>query len=217
MARDLSTAMQTALSADLVRPILLIEALFDVNATLSTAPLYLWNGIGNLSYGGNTYGGAGTLLSIGSVSEKTDMSATGATVVLSGIEGSILQIARDAEYQGRELTIRMGALDDNGDIIADPIIIFSGFMDTMSIGESGETSTISVTVENKLIAFDRTKVGRYTDQDQKMRVPGDVGLEYVTAIQDKQIFWGRIGSSSATGGYVTGTGGGRNQETFVKF
>lgn len=216
MARTLSGGMTSAFTADVVRPILLIDAMFDTNATLGTAPLYLWNGVGNLNYDNKTYGGAGTLLSVGAVSEKTDLTATGVSVVLSGIQGSILQTARDAEYQGRALTIKVGALDANGDIIADPIVLFSGFMDTMSIGENGQTSSISVNVENRLVAFERSKIGRYTNQDQRSRVPGDKGLEYVAAIQDKQIFWGRSGAVGG-GGYITGGNGGRNQETFVQF
>ena len=58
-------------------------------------------------------------------------------------------------------------------------------MDTMTIAESGEYSTISISAENKLIALERSKVRRYTAEDQKIDHPTDKGFEFVTAIVEK--------------------------------
>jgi hypothetical protein len=71
------------------------------------------------------------------------------------------------------------------------IILFSGFMDVMTIEDNGETSTIQVSAENKLIAFQRTAVRRYTAEDQKIEHPTDKGFEFVAKIQEKEIIWGR--------------------------
>ena len=73
-------------------------------------------------------------------------------------------------------------------------------MDTMTISEAGEYSTISISVENKLIAFEKTKVRRYTAEDQKIEHPTDKGFEFVTAIVQKEIIWGRPTGSSGGGG-----------------
>jgi hypothetical protein len=54
-----------AVAAD-VRPLILVEALF--NSNVPTSYLYLWNGIGDLSWNAKTYIGAGNLLRISSVS-----------------------------------------------------------------------------------------------------------------------------------------------------
>jgi hypothetical protein len=70
-------------------------------------------------------------------------------------------------------------------------------MDTMTISESGSYSTISISVENKLVAFERTKVRRYTAEDQKIDHPTDKGFEYVTAIVEKEIIWGRPSPTSS--------------------
>jgi hypothetical protein len=107
-------------------------------------------------------------------------------------------LARDEPYQGRPLIIRLGAFDENGDLIASPVILFSGFMDIMTIADSGDTSTITVTVENKLIAFQRTAVRRYTAEDQKIEHPTDKGFEFVAKIQEKEIVWGRPSPASMT-------------------
>ena len=94
------------------------------------------------------------------------------------------------------MSVSLGAFDANGALIADPLIVFSGFMDTMTIAESGSTSTITISVENKLIAFERSRVRRYTAEDQKIDHPTDKGFEFVTAIVEKEIIWGRSTGTS---------------------
>ena len=197
MSRTLSSEMQAVATAEVVRPIYLIDMEF------TSGSVYFWSGVGNLTFNSNTYIGAGDLLSIGSVSETAELQANGATVTLTGIKQSLVTIARDEPYQGRPLTIRLGALDDSGDLVSSPVIIFSGFMDVMTIADGGETSTISISVENKLIAFERSFVRRYTSEDQKIEHPSDKGFEFVTKIQEKEIIWGRPTSASA-GSYSGG-------------
>lgn len=195
MSRTLSTAMQAVATAELVRPIYLVDLEF------ASGSIYLWSGLGDLSFNSNTYIGAGDLLSIGSVQESTELTATGAQITLGGIKQSLLALARDEPYQGRPLTIRLGAFDENGDLIASPVIVFSGFMDVMTISDSGETSTITVSAENKLIVFQKTAVRRYTAEDQKIEHPNDKGFEFVAKIQEKEIVWGRPSPASMnTGG-----------------
>jgi hypothetical protein len=135
------------------------------------------------------------------------MQASGINVTLTGVKSSLVAVAKDHEYQGRPLTVMLGAFDTSGDLVADPTIIFSGFMDIMTISESGETSTINIAVENKLIAFERARVRRYTAEDQKIDYPTDKGFEFVTAIVEKEIIWGRASASSYAGG---GGNGGRD-------
>jgi hypothetical protein len=191
MSRTLSTEMQSVTTAELVRPIYLVDMEF------SSGSIYLWSGMGDLTYNSNTYLGAGDLLSIGAIQETAELTANGATITLGGIKESLLTLARDEPYQGRPLIIRLGAFDGNGDLIASPVILFSGFMDIMTIADSGDTSTITVTVENKLIAFQRTAVRRYTAEDQKIEHPTDKGFEFVAKIQEKEIIWGRPSPASA--------------------
>jgi hypothetical protein len=163
--------------------------------------LNVWSGVGDLAYGGNTYTGVGDLLSIGEIAESSDLSAAGISVSITGLKSEFLVIAKDHQYQGRPLTVALGAFDSSGSLIADPTVMFSGFMDIMTITEGGDSSTISVSVENKLIAFERSKVRRYTAEDQKIDHPTDKGFEFVTAIVEKEIIWGRATGSAGGGGY----------------
>lgn len=189
MSRNLSATMATAVTGSDLKPIILIEAQFDSNAPSSY--LYLWNGIGNLSWNGYTWIGAGAIMDVSAVEESADLKATGVKVSITGIPSEYISLSFNEDYQGRPLIVRFALLDSSNSVIATPFILFSGRMDVMSIAESGDTSIIEITVENRLIDFERPKVRRYTDQDQKIDHPTDKGLEFVTSIQDKEIIWGR--------------------------
>lgn len=199
MSRSLSTEMHAVATAELVRPLIFVRCYFDTenNGADSIDPLYLWSGIGQVTYDSITYVGAGNLLQITDVQENSELTANGITVVLSGIGEPLISKARDADYQGRQLDVLLGAMDENGDIISSPVIIFSGFMDVMNIVDGGDTATISVTVESKLIQFERTRVRRNTAEDQKIDHPTDKGFEFVAEIQEKEIVWGRYQNAGA--------------------
>jgi len=188
--------MQSAVTADLVRPITLVQCAFD------SGNLNLWNGIGNLTVDSVDYVGAGTLLSISAISESAELTANGITVALSGVTEPLISKARDEDYQGRELKVLLGIINEDGTVSVDPVVVFSGFMDTMVLNDGGETATIQVTVENRLIEFERTRVRRYTAEDQKIDYPNDKGLEFVAEMAEKEIVWGRaiVGGGGGGGG-----------------
>jgi hypothetical protein len=186
--------MQSAVTADLVRPIILVQCAFD------SGNLNLWNGVGNLTVSSVDYVGAGTLLAIGEIAETSELQANGITVTLSGITDPLLAKARDEDYQGRELKVLLGAMDASNGVISTPVNVFSGFMDTMVINDSSETATIQIAVENRLIGFERTRVRRYTAEDQLIDFPSDKGLEFVADMAEKEIVWGRSGVVSGGGG-----------------
>ena len=214
MSRTLSSGMLGVTMADVVRPVYFVKMVFDSSDTSS--PLLLWSGLGDLAFGGETYTGVGDLLSIGEITETSDISATGINVALSGLQRAFIAIAIGYKYQGRPLTVFLGAFNDQGALIADPIIVFSGFMDTMTISEGAETSSISINVENKLVAFERSRVRRYTAEDQKIDHPNDKGFEFVTSIVEKEIIWGRPTGSSQGGssGSSGNRGGAGNNGTW---
>ena len=194
MSRSLTSEMQSAVIADLVRPITLVQCAFD------SGNLNLWNGIGDLTVDSVDYVGAGTLLNISAISESAELTANGITVALSGVTEPLISKARDEDYQGRELKVLLGIINEDGTVSVDPVVLFSGFMDTMSLNDGGETATIQVSVENRLIEFERTRVRRYTAEDQKIDYPTDKGLEFVAEMAEKEIVWGRANVVAGGGG-----------------
>jgi len=181
--RGLTNDMVTEVSASQLSPILL--------ASLSFAtPVHIWTGYGTITVGSTAYLGIGTLGSISPVEETTDLAARGISMQLSGVPTAMLAVALTENYQGRECSVLFGALQASCALVSSPVTIFSGRMDVMSINDDGQNATIGMSAENKLVDFRRPREVRYTDQEQKNLFPSDKGLEFVTAIQEKQIYWG---------------------------
>lgn len=183
MSRTIPAAMLTALAQPNVQPF------YAVEFSLDTAPLRFWTGYGDKTIEGNTYSGAGSLITISGLEEAVDLSAKNATVSLSGIPEEIVSLALQEPYQNRACRILFGVTD-----VTDVVEVFGGFMDVMSIQDSGDTSSITVTVESKLVQLERSKIRRYTEESQKARHPNDTFFSFVTDLQDKEIVWGRAQS-----------------------
>lgn len=206
MAREISSSVLAALDDDVVYPFFAVELLFDGDEVIR-----LWTGQGDLVYQGNTWFGAGTLLEFDTVEETSEIAAKGAVVTLSSVPQEVLALALNEPYQGRKANIYFGMfskgllLKEDGDYLlleqGDKIQlgpqdtafveVFTGYMDQMNIDEAGETSTITLTVENKLLTLEKPRTARYTSSYQKYRFPGDKGLDFVDSIQNKPLYWGR--------------------------
>lgn len=183
MSRDLDAALVTEFTASSLRPVMLAEFAFD------SGTVRLWNGIGDLTVGSDTYTGAGNLISVSEYQETSKIEAQGFTFTLSGISSSILSIALAENYQGRRCNLYICALDTAGVLVSSPYQIFSGRMDTMQINESGETCSVALSAENNMVILQRAKERRYTSEDQRALYPDDAGLDFVAGLQDKEIIW----------------------------
>jgi len=207
MSRDLSDNTIDNISQDVVYPFFAVELKFDGDNVLR-----LWTGQGTLVLeDGTSWVGTGNLLNISAIEETSELAVKGATLTLSGVPSEVLSLALSEPYQGRVCNIYFGTfsygnllqesssyilLQDGSRINLQTTDkgfneIFSGYMDQMNIEESGETSTIQLLVENKLVDLERARVARFTSGYQKSIYAGDLGLDFVEDLQDKQISWGR--------------------------
>lgn len=79
MSRNLDGSLSAALSNKVIAPVILAAL------TLNSGVLYIWSGVGNLVYAGNTYLGVGMLGKISPISEGSGVTADGMSITLSGI------------------------------------------------------------------------------------------------------------------------------------
>jgi hypothetical protein len=207
MSRDLTASTINSISQSVVRPFFAVELLFDGANTIR-----MWTGQGTLTLEDATeWVGLGTLLSISEISETSNIDVRGASVSLTGVPSEILSLALSEPYQGRVCNIYFGAFSSGGLLQEDGAFIlledgsriqlgdtevgfnqlFSGYMDQMNISESADTSTIELSVENKLVDLERARVARFSSGYQKSIYPDDLGLDFVEDLQDRDIPWGR--------------------------
>lgn len=74
-------------------------------------------------------------------------------------------------------------------VIADPFLAFEGRLDVPDISDDGESCTVRVSYESRLIDLERPRERRITHEDQQIDYPGDLGREYVASLQDKVVVW----------------------------
>lgn len=180
MSRTVPSSLLSALAQPEVEPFYAVEMLFDSGA------VRLWTGYGDRTINSETYVAAGNLVNIEGLGEVSDLSARAITVTLSGISQELVSMALQEAYQRRTCRVYFGVVG-----VSDVIEVFSGLLNTMSIEDSGDSSVISVTVDSKLVETEKASNRRYTSENQKSRHPTDTFFDYVSAIQDADIVWGR--------------------------
>lgn len=185
MARGITSALNTEFTASALQPFLAVRLDF-LGGTFLT-----WTGLKDITIDGESYIGSGEILGFSPISETGEVQANGVVISLNGIDSDLVSAALTDTYQGRSAKVYLGAMDSSGDVVADPYLLFSGRMDTMAIDDDGEQATVKITCESRLIDLNRNRVRRFTNEDQQLEFPGDVGLEFVSSLQDKSIRWGR--------------------------
>ena len=185
MSRNLPAAFSAALSDPNVAPILLFEGEF------ASGVVRLWTGDGALEWDGRVWTGGGNLIGVSPMEEVSGVVASGASVSLSGVPSELVQIAIEEARQGLPGRAWFGLLTPEGAVIADPAQMFVGRLDVPEIAADGETVTIKISYENRLIDMDRAREFRYTDQSQRAMFPNDAGFNFVTSLQEAELVWGR--------------------------
>jgi len=190
---------------------------FAVKANFDSGAVRVWSGDGDLSVGGETYLGVGTLLQISETEDNLELTSTGVSVSLAGMDANVLDMALTENYQNRPITIFMGFLSGGTDVSAGTATIFNGRMQSMSINDDPNGSTINIDAENRLIDLSRPSNLRYTKESQKFIDSSDSCFNRVQAMADREIIWGRSSTNTGGGSGGRGTGNppqhGRNKIT----
>jgi len=189
MPRNMTQGFLGAMQGAVLRPALFVQAAFV------SGPIYVWSGIGQITWNGQVWTGIGTLGSISTIEEGSTVAAKGITLTLSGIDASLLNDVMTEFQVGLPVSVTLGVFDTNNALIADPVCCFSGRMDQPTIDVTGTLATIAINCENRLVEMNVAVDRRYTDEDQQMDYPGDLGFQFVNGIQEAQIYWGRSPSS----------------------
>ena len=189
MARDITSAFNTAIKDTVVQPIFAIELEF------SDGTLRFWTGYGDITMtaGGSskTFTGTGDLLNISPIGESSTLQMQGITVALTGIKSSLISSALTAQYTNRNGTLYMGLFNSSHSVISDVYTLFQGKMDVLNISEGAVTSTITLNIESRLVSFDQPLNRMYTLEDQQVDYSTDLGFEFISNLQDKEIIWGK--------------------------
>lgn len=184
MSRNVTTQIMSEVAKRVISPRIFVKL------DLKTTPLFLWSGLGDISWSASTWQGAGELLGLSNIVEHTDGTASSSILSLTGVPSSMVALAYSEEYQGRTAEVWFGTVDDAGAVIADPVRILFGTMDTLSDETDATTSTFALSVQKGNLDQRLLRVWRLTDEHQRFLYPGDKGLQFVAGLAEKPIRWG---------------------------
>lgn len=176
MARDLTAAVLAELATLNLRP------RFFVEIDIQSGTLYLWSGLGDFSWNGQTWTGVGDFGGISVVRETADNSATNFILRLSGIPTARLSQALSEIRHDKEAIVYLGLFDSSEQVIVDPFTWVQGYTDRAEIEEAAEGAVISLNCESEDAILQQAKERRYTPEDQKAEFPDDKGFDDVPAL-----------------------------------
>ncbi len=190
MPREMTAEFLAAITSQKIRPALFVEI------TFTSGPIYVWTGRGVVSWGGHDWVGVGSLGTISNIEEGSTIEAKGITLSLSGIDTTLLTGVMDEFQVGLPAIVYLRLFDSDNAFIGDPVISWSGRTDQPTVEMDGQTATISINCENRLVDMNVAVDRRYTNEDQQLDHPGDRGMEFVSSLQEVVLYWGRTPSST---------------------
>ena len=213
MARILTTAMQTAISAkEGYADVWLIE--ITTSATVlrwatnasNVSWTYLWTGVGGI-------------IEFAAPSETSDPSGQSMRMSLSGVDQTIIAQVLTANVRGRRCRLYWGQINlSTGLIISDPVEAFSGLMNSVweisevpSDTSSRGTVTVSTTIVSEMARYlFRRLLRTNTNSLRLMQARGDITpgsadtfFQTLPDIVGKPVYWGRVSASAGPAvGYI---------------
>ena len=164
-----------------------------VSVHLDSETLYMNDSYKTISYGGNDYLGVGYFMGFSDIEEASEVIVSSMTLSLSGIDQTMINLVLNNNYINRFVKVYTAFLDvDSHTLVIDPVLIFEGQIDNASISEDpdGGKSTVSVSVTNAWVDFDR-KTGRHANnEEQQVLFPGDRGFEFADQ-NTSNLVWGK--------------------------
>lgn len=188
--RDISTLNQNATTARIVRPILFARLDFasgvkrlhtEIGPRTATHPIY----------GAEVYTGIGDLGGITEpITESVSAAPYAVKLALTGVNATLLNDALTDDYHRREAELMFGFDDENGDLLDDPVIVWSGFMDKVDISLAAGRADLTLTCESRATILQGSSGLLFNDEQKQASNPGDLVAEYVYRMVDLVLTWG---------------------------
>jgi len=170
-------------------------AFVAVEVALATGFLRLVDGSGAVSFAGRTFLGRdpdfGVLAGLEPITDGMGDSTPALSIGINPPTADAAAILAGEDMQGRPVLLWVGTLDTfTGAVVAAPVLAFTGGVDqgVLNVGTGTRRLDLAcVSIWERL--FDDAQGVRLSNAYHQSAWPGELGFEYVTAIQ-RQLPWG---------------------------
>ena len=157
MSRTLTAGVQTEIENLSLRPFYLVRFLFST-------PVYYTTCYKTIVHDGDTYLANGFLLSVPTINENWQIENPSYNIQTTGADQTLLSVALSENYSNATVEVFLGFLDENEDVVADPVSIFLGLVDNVNLREEpGGTSVLTWGLVSYWADFEQVH-GRRTNQ-----------------------------------------------------
>lgn len=205
MTRGFDASTLNALEADSAHPIIFVE-LGPFDTTSPETIEYLHSGFGTITWNSIDWVGIGQIMVLDTLKEGMGLSPQAIRLGVSAADADMIAIAMTTNYYRRGCKVYLGALA-SGALVADPTMIFSGYIEDIDVTMGGGEDQISITAESELIFFKRTRDVRYTANQLQSEYSGDEGFEYLESVAIQKVVWRGRDNPLGSGGSSRGSGG----------
>lgn len=183
MSRVSNSATIAALASDSIRLATLIKLDFPT-------PIYLTDYGQDIVYSTITYDASSYILEVGDANESGEIRVNSMDLTLSAVYQSYVSLFLQSDYVNKRVLVQRVCLDDNGDVIGEPITYFDGRIVAFDIEDSGTDSKITIELASHWQDFDKIQNRKTNTKSQQFWFPNDKGFEYAASIITN-LKWGR--------------------------
>lgn len=182
--RAVTPAAEAALASEVVALVQLVHMDFGPGQVVA-----LNSSNWDLQWDGVTYRGAAGLGTIAAITDAPG-EVKGLQFEMAGVAASSIALALDDadQWQGAPITLRTAVLDASYQVVDAPVE-WTGYGDTMSLVEDGQTARITATAESSAVNLLRGNARTYSDTEHQAAHPGDRFFEYMADQSDKPVVW----------------------------
>lgn len=181
--------ISVAQQAELERPAPKVVYFMELQFTTSTQYLSTWNR--NFEWNSHLWLGLGGLVSISTISESESRSSNPLSFNLNAADPSwiALAVGNDSVYRRRLALLYMCPIGDDGLLVGTPELCWRGRMDSLAMGISEGSGSISLKAETAAYSFRRRPTLRINASQHKEVYPTDTGFDYLTELIAKPQLW----------------------------
>ena len=169
--------------------------------------VYVWGGVDDLVWDGDTYQGVGSLGKVEAVKSDAKGTLNSLQLGLTGLPEGLVMDIRELSYAGKSGKVWVGLFDADLNQIGDPVLMFAGEISTMTLSDGPGEQQISVELESRMSILRRVMPAFRSDEDHQRRHHGDKFFSFVPSVINKTVYWG-MKIPTPTGARGIGGGGG---------
>lgn len=157
-----------------------------------------WTGLGDFTYSGVTYKGAGSLISVDGVKQTADLSSTQVVARLTAIENTdltpdVLATIENEVYHQRPCTIYTAYFDPVNYALLSVEMEYRGYIDQVVHTETVDgTAVLEARLESRFRDHQRSGYRVRSHTDQQLLFGGDDGLRHVATVGRERVRFGSV-------------------------